>query len=179
MPEIHIRPIEPSDLPVLVTIDHSYTTEYVWQMDIKIDSSEINIKFRETRLPRSVRLEYPREPITLADDWDQRTCILVAILDDKPVGYISMVTGVAIDTLYVTDLVVSNQQRRRGIGKAMLLAAQDWISHQEYKRMNLVIQSKNFPAISLAQKLGFEFCGYNDKYFTNQDIAVFFSKTLH
>jgi RimJ/RimL family protein N-acetyltransferase len=40
------------------------------------------------------------------------------------------------------------------------------------------MQSKNHPAIQLAHKLGFEFCGYNDHYFSNQDIALFFSRPL-
>ena len=35
---------------------------------------------------------------------------------------------------------------------------------------------KNYPAICLAEKMGFELCGYNDHYFANNDIAIFFSK---
>jgi hypothetical protein len=30
----------------------------------------------------------------------------------------------------------------------------------------------------MAQKLGFEFCGYNDRYFANRDIGLFFAKSL-
>jgi hypothetical protein len=44
--------------------------------------------------------------------------------------------------------------------------------------MILEMQSKNYPAIQLAQKLGFDFCGYNDNYFDNQDIAILFSKPI-
>jgi hypothetical protein len=40
------------------------------------------------------------------------------------------------------------------------------------------MQPKNYPAICLAQKLGFDLCGYNDRYFANQDIALFFAKNL-
>jgi RimJ/RimL family protein N-acetyltransferase len=38
--------------------------------------------------------------------------------------------------------------------------------------------SKNNAAIRLAQKLGYEFCGYNDHYYETQDIAIFFGRTL-
>jgi RimJ/RimL family protein N-acetyltransferase len=38
------------------------------------------------------------------------------------------------------------------------------------------LQSKNLPAIRLAQKFGYEFCGYNDQYYINQDVALFFAK---
>jgi ribosomal protein S18 acetylase RimI-like enzyme len=44
--------------------------------------------------------------------------------------------------------------------------------------MVLEMQPKNYPAIQLAQKLGFDFCGYNDRYYANRDIALFFAKGL-
>jgi hypothetical protein len=40
------------------------------------------------------------------------------------------------------------------------------------------MQSKNQPAIRLAQKHGYEFCGYNDHYYMTQDVALFFAKAL-
>jgi ribosomal protein S18 acetylase RimI-like enzyme len=46
------------------------------------------------------------------------------------------------------------------------------------RRIILEMQPKNYPAIKLTQKLGFELCGYNDHYYANQDIALFFSKWL-
>ena len=84
----------------------------------------------------------------------------------------------APNTTWVTDLVVLRRQRRQGIGTALLLASQDWALQKKNRRIILEMQPKNFPAISLAQKLGFDLCGYNDHYYTNQDIALFFSKWL-
>jgi RimJ/RimL family protein N-acetyltransferase len=40
------------------------------------------------------------------------------------------------------------------------------------------MSSKNNSAIRLAQKLGFEFCGYNDQYYENKDIALFFGRLI-
>jgi len=34
------------------------------------------------------------------------------------------------------------------------------------------------PAVRLVQKMGFEFSGYHDRYYANQDIALFFTKRL-
>jgi RimJ/RimL family protein N-acetyltransferase len=36
------------------------------------------------------------------------------------------------------------------------------------------MQSKNYPAIALARKLGFSYSGYSDRYYADQDIALFF-----
>jgi RimJ/RimL family protein N-acetyltransferase len=42
----------------------------------------------------------------------------------------------------------------------------------------LETQSKNHPCIRLAQKFGYEFCGYNDRYYPTQDVALFFGRAL-
>jgi hypothetical protein len=44
--------------------------------------------------------------------------------------------------------------------------------------MVLEMQPKNHAAISMAQKLGFDLCGYNDRYYSNRDIALFFSRSV-
>ena len=68
--------------------------------------------------------------------------------------------------------------RRQGIGSALLLAAEEWGSTHDCRRLVLEMQPKNYPAIQMAQKLGFDFCGYNDRYFAKHDIALFFAKAL-
>jgi GNAT superfamily N-acetyltransferase len=81
-------------------------------------------------------------------------------------------------TAWVTDLVVIRRLRRQGIGSALLLSAQDWARGRGCFRLVLEMQPKNYPAICLAQKLGFDLCGYNDRYYTNHDIALFFAKSV-
>jgi ribosomal protein S18 acetylase RimI-like enzyme len=81
-------------------------------------------------------------------------------------------------TAWVTDLAVKRRMRRQGIGSALLLAAQEWGSEHKQRYAVVEIQPKNYPAIQLAQKLGFDLCGYNDRYYANHDIALFFAKGL-
>jgi hypothetical protein len=38
------------------------------------------------------------------------------------------------------------------------------------------MQTKNYPAIQFARAQGFVFCGFNDHYYMNQDIALFFGR---
>ena len=104
--------------------------------------------------------------------------MLVAALQGEVVGYASMMLTIAPHTSWMTDLVVMRKYRRQGIGSALVLAGQDWARHKRCYRMVLEMQPKNYPAICLSQKLGYDLCGYNDHYFPNHDIALFFSKTL-
>jgi ribosomal protein S18 acetylase RimI-like enzyme len=68
--------------------------------------------------------------------------------------------------------------RRKGVGSTLLAAAQDWAANRSHRRMILEMQSKNLPAVRLAQKFGYEFSGYNDHYYINQDVALFFAKAI-
>ena len=178
MPEIKIRPAIATDIHALMALEHNYTSDHVWQMDVKQEENEISISFRELRLPRSVQVVYPRDPQILADTWTQRDGLLIAIEDDTIVGYISLTQNKSLKTTWATDLVVMRRLRRRGIGSALVLSAQEWSTQHNSRRLILEMQPKNYPAIQLAKKLAFELCGYNDHYFTNHDIALFFSKWL-
>lgn len=178
MPEIEIRPAAAEDIPALTALDHNYSSDYVWQMEFQPEENRVAISFREIRLPRSVRVEYPRPAGSLEHDWLDRSGLLTALLAGEPVGYISLNLNIAPSTCWVTDLVVLRRVRRQGIGSALVLAAQEWGLQHDSRRIVLEMQPKNYPAIHLAQKLGFDFCGYNDWYYANHDIGLFFAKPL-
>ncbi len=184
MPEIEIRPPTSADIPKLIEIDHDYVSDHVWQMEIQHETGQkpsdlrVEIIFRQLKLPRSVRVEYPRSPNELIHDWKDRSCLLVAALQGEAIGYASVMLTIAPNAGWMTDLVVMRKLRRQGIGSTLVLAGQEWVRQKRCARMVLEMQPKNFPAICLAQKLGYDLCGFNDHYFPNHDIALFFSKNL-
>ncbi len=178
MPEIEIRPAMATDIHALAALEHSYTSDHVWQMDFRSEGDTVNVSFREVRLPRSVQVQYPHNPQTLLDDWATRDGLLVADLESNPAGYISLALNPQLGAARITNLAVARRLRRQKIGSSLVMAGQDWAVHHEMQRLILEVQPKNYPAIQMAKKLGFELCGYNDHYFANHDIALFFSKWL-
>lgn len=178
MPEIEIRPAIATDIQALMSLEHSYSSDHVWQMDFRHEGGTIKVTFREVRLPRSVQVRYPHNPQNIADDWSTRDGLLVAVMEGEPVGYISLEQSPQLKATRVTDLAIARRSRRQKIGSSLVMAAQDWASRHDSRRLILELQPKNFPAIQMAKKLGFELCGYNDHYFANHDIALFFSKWL-
>ena len=178
MPKIEIRPAKSDDIQALIALEHSYVSDYVWQMELQRDEYKTSIIFRQVRLPRSVQVNYPRNPQLLAEDWTKRDGVLVASMGSEILGYACLMNNMTPKTTWVTDLVVLRRQRRQGIGTALIMASQEWALQKNNRRIILEMQPKNYPAITLTQKLGFDLCGYNDHYYTNQDIALFFSKWL-
>lgn len=178
MPEVEIRPAVVSDLPLLSNLEHHYQTQRVWQMERAIADGQVRIQFREISLPRSIRVDYPHQPNLVHGNHSDYSVLLAAILNNTPVGYITIWEQLASGAAWIRDLVVREKNRRQGIASGLIFAGQEWASRKRYKRMIIEMQSKNYPGIQLARKLGFEFCGYNDNYFDNQDIAILFSKPI-
>jgi ribosomal protein S18 acetylase RimI-like enzyme len=161
-----------------MAMDHSCFSDYVWQLELRRDVGQITSSFREVRLPRSVKVMYPRDPMSLSEQWSRRDGFLVATEDALPVGYLAMVEERTSALIRVTDLVVVPERRRQGAASSLLTAAQAWAMERPIRRMILEMQSKNYPCIRLAQKFGYEFCGYNDQYYPTQDVALYFGRAL-
>jgi len=178
MTDIQLRPTVASDLSRLMGFDHSVISESVWQLELRKDTGQVSAVFREVRLPRAITVDYPHNPFALADDWVRRSMMYTAYLGPDPAGYISLLERGSDSVVWVTDLVVNEVNRRKGIGSTLLTAAQEWASARSHRRLILEMPSKNLPAIRIAQKFGYEFCGYNDHYYLNQDVALFFAKAL-
>jgi GNAT superfamily N-acetyltransferase len=104
--------------------------------------------------------------------------LLVAELDEEALGYISLVENPAPASGWATDLVVGLRHRRQGVATRLLAAACQWCRGRGMSQLFLEMQSKNIPAIRLATKIGSVFSGYSDRYYPNQDIALFFALSL-
>jgi GNAT superfamily N-acetyltransferase len=173
-----IRPAELADLDVCLTLDPSYSTESVWQMDLHGEDDRMEMSFRTVRLPRSMRVAYPRDHTQLIAGWKRCDGFLVAHRAGRIVGYVALTAHAAEGAAWVRDLVVEQTQRRRGVGTMLLNAAGEWAKSQALHRLLAEVQTKNYPAICFCEKRGLTFCGFNDRYYFNQDIAIFFARSL-
>jgi ribosomal protein S18 acetylase RimI-like enzyme len=178
MPAIEVRPVSLQDLAMLINIDHNSMTTHVWQMDRSMGDAQLLVNFREIRLPRPVRIEYPHVPDFGKEDWISHGVVLAALIKDVAVGYIRLEEHSYAKTMWITDLAVREDLRRKGIASGMVISAQELAVQRGMRRLILEMQSKNYPAIKMAQKLGYEFCGYNDQFYTTQDIAIFFARII-
>jgi GNAT superfamily N-acetyltransferase len=174
-----IRPIKNADVPQLMGMDHSSTSDHVWQLELRRDTRapEITAVFREVRLPRPVQLSYPNDPFALADEWKRKGMIWLAENASGAIGYVGVNEprgGVG----WITDLAVAPAWRRKGVAMSLMAVAHKWCGERQDQRVFIELQSKNYPAIALAQKNDYEFCGYNDRYYANQDIMLVFVRSL-
>ena len=175
---MRVRPAESRDLEACRALDHSYTTDRVWQMETREVNGSLTVTFRVARLPRTMRVNYPRQGEDLLAGWRQRDGFLTAEEDGRVCGYVALTSQAEHGIAWVGDLVVGRPWRRRGIGTALLRAAARWGRESDLVRLVVEVQTKNYPAMQFCQARGLAFCGYNDHYWPTQDIVLFFGQSL-
>ena len=98
-----------------------------------------------------------RQGSTLLLD-DERARVLVA---ERAGGVLGMCTGQLVvstaeggPALMVEDVVVDPDHRGRGIGRALLAALADWASGRGVRRLQLLADGTNGPALAFYDRLG-------------------------
>lgn len=175
---MRVRPAWPRDLEACGALDHSYTTGRVWQMETREEHGALTITFRVVRLPREMRVNYPRQGEDLLAGWQRRDGFLVAAEGGRIYGYVALTAQAEHSIAWVGDLVVDRPWRRRGIGTALLRVAAQWGRDHDLVRLVIAVQTKNYPATRFCRSRGLTFCGYSDHYWLSQDIALFFGASL-
>src|SRR4030042_6266530 len=103
-----VRQVVSADLPQLMGLDHSSSTDHVWQLEMRRDprGPGVSVIFREVRLPRPVSLAYPNDPFALADVWKHKAVMYAAISASDATGYIAL-TQPPAGVAGITAVVVS------------------------------------------------------------------------
>jgi GNAT superfamily N-acetyltransferase len=186
-----IRPVMLADLNACLAMDADSQTNYVWQMEERDENDSIVVRFQTIRLPRVMRVAYPRQRDDLLSCWENGSVILVAT--ERPVaepdehgsepageepspiyGYCQLDPSPWQGVAWINHLIVDRRFRRHSIGAALLTACIAWAKRQGLERLMGAVQTKNYPGISFCQKHGFGFCGFNEHHFPNRDIALLF-----
>jgi len=173
-----VRPADLADLNTCLSFDHTVFTEHVWQMQVQEAEAQSAVTFQSVRLPRRMQVEYPRNVEQLVEHWQQGETILVAEEDGQVTGYVDMLAEPWHEGGWVANLCVERAARQQGVGMALLRYLRQWARSEGLRFLYAEATTKNYPALSLYRKLGFEFCGFNDHYYPNQDIALFFVQVL-
>ncbi len=172
---MHIYRADLRDLAACLALDADYETDYVWQVNQQEEEEQITTTFRQVRLPRSMRVRYPAWGEELLGNQERGDLILVASDGAEMCGYVDQQCLPDQGLAWVHHLIVAPTHRHTGVGHALLTRAMQEGHREGMAKMMAAVQSKNYPAISFLLHRGFTFCGYNERYYRNQDIALYFA----
>jgi len=168
------------DLSACIALDHTYETDRVWQMQVSSDGGW-RIDFKPERLPRTLEADATPADDHLRAFLPREHCFLVATTrEEEPeiIGYLTMHVNQLYRIGLVQNVLVSRPYRRKGIAARMVKIATAWAKEHGLTSLMIETQTKNYPGIAFCEAAGFAFCGFNDRYFPNRDIAVFFSQSV-
>lgn len=177
---MYVRFATINDLEACLHLDATFETRRVWQLDLREAREQVSVLLRTTPVPRELRVDYLSPNDALLMHWQRGYCIMVAEHepDSGVVGYLDVGPEPDLQTGWLWHLVVERNQRRRGIGSLLLRAALQWSSDHQLRRLMVPLQTQNDPGVRFLQRHGFTFCGFNDRYYHNGSVALFFGRDL-
>lgn len=173
-----IRQGSPDDITACLGLDHSLETQTIWQIQIREEGEGRQIGFQTLRLPRVIRVDYPRDTSALKLEFAHTSGFLVAELEDVLLGYAHISLTHSDKSAWLRNLVVHAPVRRHRIGSALLDQAKVWAARNGANHITLETTLRHYPALRFMTERGLIFCGFNDRYYPSQDIAVFFGQNL-
>lgn len=103
---------------------------------------------------------------SIASELDNRlSCWLVAIADDKVVGYVGSQT--VLGETDMMNIAIHPDNRKQGIATELIGALIEGLNERGSHSLMLEVRASNEPAKSLYLKLGFEVVGVRKNYYRN------------
>jgi RimJ/RimL family protein N-acetyltransferase len=155
---VQVRPAEPGDAAELVALASAVAAEPEGWL---LADSRWRSVGDERRWIRAVR----RHPDAV---------LIVAERGGVLAGRLSIARDPHPASAHVADLglMVDARFRRRGIGTALLVAAEEWARSAGVTKLELHVFPHNTPAIALYDKHGYEREGYRRRHYRRPDGAV-------
>jgi ribosomal-protein-alanine N-acetyltransferase len=107
-----------------------------------------------------------------------RRPLIVAKTDEALAGYalVSLRERASAARLY--SIAVDRRNGRRGVGRALMAASEDYAAAHGRRALRLEVRSDNAAAIALYVRLGFRQFGHYENYYADGATALRFEKQL-
>ncbi|MHB1354970.1 MAG: GNAT family N-acetyltransferase [Anaerolineae bacterium] len=159
-------------------LDSSYQTNCVWHIVEKKVDARIEVVLERTRLPRTIDVLYPCGLVDLTDECRTSECFIVADQMTQVMGCLDLRVRRWSLTGWVEYMLVDRSYRGQGVGSKLLESAEIWAHSARVKQVTIPVQTKNDTAISFCLKRGYRYSGYIDRYFSNDDIGLLYTKLI-
>lgn len=149
-------------------LHYTYTSDKLYTLKHKSSSDVFSCKFERTKL--SAPYHHDSYDTLYEDYWQDCTAYGVTVdNEDEIAGYLEISREEWNDRLRITNLLVKNAYRNKGIGTFLINKAKEIAVSEDRRIITLETQSCNVPAIDFYLKQGFVFSGTNLYFYSNID----------
>jgi len=174
----HIRRPTLHDLNECAQLDPSFTTQHVWQMNLRVEEADIQAHFHLTRLPRPLTVTLSPSNEDLARGWQAGDCMLAAREGSAVLGFLHLLPEPAARSGLILRHVVALPHRRQGVGGALLQQALQWGRDHQLRSLRVRVPTKNHPAIHFYLAHGFAFGGFHERFYSDQEIVLDLARSI-
>ena len=150
-------------------LNYHYETNEYYKVTSKSDKNEMSVKFERCAFPEKV--VYDNTDTLFQEYWNNPRAFGVQDENGEMVAFLEFDTEEWNNRLIMTQLLVKEECRGKGVGKMLVDFVKDFAAREDYRIITLETQNTNVPAIDFYLKMGFRFCGSNIFFYSNDDIG--------
>ncbi len=150
-------------------LHYHYETNEYYKVSSVSEKEKFGVTFERAKFDKTV--VYDNTDTLFQDYWTSPKAFGVRDDDGKIVAYFEFDTIEWNSTLVMTQLLVDEGVRGKGIGRFVFDFIKDYARKEDYRIITLETQNTNVPAIDFYLKMGFCFCGTNLFFYSNDDIG--------
>lgn len=150
-------------------LNYSYRTKEYYKVSSISTKEKMGVEFERCSFDEE-RL-YENTDTLFQEYWNNPRAFGVRDDDGSIIAYLEFDTEEWNNRLVMTQLLVKNECRGKGVGRMLVDFVKDFAAREDYRIITLETQNTNIPAIDFYFRMGFRFCGSNIFFYSNDDIG--------
>jgi streptothricin acetyltransferase len=177
MSEITIRPLTSADIARLPEMDLNFEADAHLAVEKTVEGLNVTWRLVETPLdPPFVSVDYnmdEQDQAEIAKRLKENDGLyLAAERNGRLVALLDLEREAWRDTGVIWNIVLDRAYRRQGLGTRLMERAIRWARRRGLRALMAETQTNNLPACRFYQKTGFQLCGVDDHFYSNDDIGL-------
>lgn len=178
MAEIEIGAATIEEYPQISAMNLSFESNYVWKTQMLESLDMFESSFQRIRLPKTIQVSFQAYCPGNLEALIHRREILSVRYENKVIGYARLEQDETVNRLVLKTGGIMPEYRNKGVGGVLLERITNIARHNNIPSIVCMLQAKNDPAIRFLLARGFVFSGYQEFFFQNMEIGLFFSKNV-
>ena len=178
MAEIEIGAATLDEMTQIAQMDLRFESDYVWKTQMLEGLDSFESSFQRIRLPQTIRVSFQAYSMANLETLIRQREILSVRYEDNVIGYVRLEQDETVNRIILKSGGVMPEYRNKGVGTVLLDRICEIARHNRIRSLVCMVQAKNDPTIHFLLARGFVFCGYQEFFFRNMEIGMFFSKSI-
>lgn len=171
------RPLTPADVSRLGQIDANFASDRY--LDVERSSDELNVTWKLTERPLDPPFTstdygvHPHEHAPMAERIRAADGLQLIVEDGAhPVALVDVERHTWRNAAFVWNILIDRAHRRQGLGTQLMQRIVDWARGAGLRGIVCETQTNNIAACRFYRKFGFQLCGIDDHFYSNEDVAL-------